>query len=78
MPKNNDVHQKFGGEHLFRSKSDRWQRAIAQRGAANLGVFEGNGSDLRIGLSRQSLADGERWVHEPLRLTVVIDGPFSL
>jgi uncharacterized protein YbcC (UPF0753/DUF2309 family) len=41
----------------------------------NLGVFEGNGGDLRIGLSRQSLHDGERWVHEPLRLTVVVDAP---
>jgi hypothetical protein len=40
-----------------------------------IGVFEGNGGDLRIGLSRQSLHDGERWVHEPLRLTVVIDAP---
>ena len=41
----------------------------------NIGVFEGNGGDLRIGLSRQSLHDGERWVHEPLRLTVAIDAP---
>ena len=41
----------------------------------NIGVFEGNGGDLRIGLSRQSLHNGERWVHEPLRLTVVIDAP---
>ncbi|WP_416142422.1 YbcC family protein [Hydrogenophaga sp.] len=41
----------------------------------HIGVFEGNGGDLRIGLSRQSLHDGERWVHEPLRLTVVIDAP---
>ena len=40
-----------------------------------LGVFEGNGGDLRLGLSRQSLHDGERWMHEPLRLTVVIDAP---
>jgi hypothetical protein len=40
-----------------------------------IGVFEGNGGDLRIGLSRQSLHDGERWLHEPLRLTVVIDAP---
>ena len=40
-----------------------------------IGVFEGNGGDLRIGLSQQSLHDGERWVHEPLRLTVVIDAP---
>ena len=41
----------------------------------NLGIFEGNGGDLRIGLSQQSLHDGERWIHEPLRLTVVIDAP---
>ena len=40
-----------------------------------IGVFEGNGGDLRIGLSQQSLHDGEQWVHEPLRLTVVIDAP---
>jgi uncharacterized protein YbcC (UPF0753/DUF2309 family) len=40
-----------------------------------IGVFEGNGGDLRIGLSRQSLHDGQQWVHEPLRLTVVIDAP---
>jgi len=40
-----------------------------------IGVFEGNGGDLRIGLSRQSLHDGQRWLHEPLRLTVVIDAP---
>ena len=41
----------------------------------NIGVFEGNGGDLRIGLPRQSLHDGDRWVHEPLRLTVIIDAP---
>ncbi len=41
----------------------------------SLGVFEGNGGDLRIGLSRQSVHDGTRWMHEPLRLTVVIDAP---
>ena len=41
----------------------------------HIGVFEGNGGDLRIGLSRQALHDGKRWVHEPLRLTVVIDAP---
>lgn len=40
-----------------------------------IGVFEGNGGDLRIGLPRQSLHDGERWVHEPLRLTVIVDAP---
>jgi uncharacterized protein YbcC (UPF0753/DUF2309 family) len=39
----------------------------------HLGVLEGNGGDLRIGLSLQSLHDGERWVHAPLRLAVFIE-----
>ena len=39
----------------------------------HLGVFEGNGGDLRIGLSLQSLHDGERWMHTPLRLAVFIE-----
>ena len=42
---------------------------------ANLGVFEGNGGDLRIGLARQSLHDGERWIHEALRLSALIEAP---
>lgn len=41
----------------------------------NIGVFEGNGGDLRIGLSRQSLHDGEKWMHTPLRLSVFIEAP---
>ena len=41
----------------------------------HLGVFEGNGGDLRIGLALQSLHDGERWVHEPLRLSAYIEAP---
>lgn len=43
----------------------------------HLGVFEGNGGDLRIGLSLQSLHDGERWMHPPLRLSVFIEAPRS-
>jgi uncharacterized protein len=43
-----------------------------------IGVFEGNGGDLRIGLPRQSLHDGQCWLHEPLRLTVVIDAPAAM
>jgi uncharacterized protein YbcC (UPF0753/DUF2309 family) len=41
----------------------------------HLGVFEGNGGDLRIGLPMQSVHDGERWAHEPLRLSVFIEAP---
>ncbi len=41
----------------------------------DLGVFEGNGGDLRIGLAMQSLHDGEQWRHTPLRLSVFIEAP---
>ena len=41
----------------------------------NVGVFEGNGGDLRIGLPMQSLHDGEDFVHTPLRLSVFIEAP---
>ena len=40
-----------------------------------LGVFEGNGGDLRIGLPMQSLHDGNAWQHIPLRLSVFIEAP---
>jgi uncharacterized protein YbcC (UPF0753/DUF2309 family) len=40
-----------------------------------IGVLEGNGGDLRVGLPMQSLHDGRRWVHEPLRLSVFIEAP---
>jgi uncharacterized protein YbcC (UPF0753/DUF2309 family) len=39
------------------------------------GVWEGNGGDLRTGLPLQSLHDGVKWMHEPLRLQVFIDAP---
>ena len=42
-----------------------------------LGVFEGNGGDLRIGLPLQSLHDGHTLRHTPLRLSVFIEAPHS-
>ena len=39
------------------------------------GVVEGNGGDLRVGLPMQSVHDGERFTHEPLRLSVFIEAP---
>ena len=41
----------------------------------HIGVFEGNGGDLRIGLPLQSLHDGQKWMHTPLRLSVFIEAP---
>ena len=41
----------------------------------HIGVFEGNGGDLRIGLPLQSVHDGAHFVHTPLRLSVFIEAP---
>ncbi|CAN5711609.1 DUF2309 domain-containing protein [soil metagenome] len=40
-----------------------------------LGVCQGNSGDLETGLPLQSLHDGTRWIHEPLRLHVLIEAP---
>ncbi len=40
-----------------------------------VGVVEGNGGRLRPGLPWQSVHDGERYAHEPLRLSVCIEAP---
>lgn len=45
--------------------------------AGTVGVLEGNGGDLRIGLPWQSVHDGETLVHEPLRLSVVLEAPLT-
>lgn len=41
----------------------------------HIGIFEGNGGDLRIGLPLQSIHDGHQWRHQPLRLNVYIAAP---
>lgn len=40
-----------------------------------IGVVEGNGGLLRAGLPWQSVHDGEKYAHEPLRLSVCIEAP---
>ena len=40
-----------------------------------LGVLEGNGGDLRVGLPSQAVHDGSRLFHEPVRLNVLIEAP---
>ena len=41
----------------------------------HIGVFEGNGGDLRIGLPMQSVHDGQQGRHTPQRLSVFIQAP---
>ena len=40
-----------------------------------VGVLEGSGGDLRTGLPWQSVHDGERLAHEPVKLDVVVEAP---
>jgi uncharacterized protein YbcC (UPF0753/DUF2309 family) len=40
-----------------------------------IGVVEGNGGVMRAGLPWQSVHDGEKPIHEPLRLSVCIEAP---
>lgn len=42
---------------------------------AGIGVMEGNGGDLRTGLPMQSIHDGEKFIHEPRRLSVFLEAP---
>jgi len=39
----------------------------------SIGVFEGNGGDLRTGLPLQSLHDGRQWIHTPQRLSAYLE-----
>lgn len=45
--------------------------------AGKLGVLEGNGGALRTGLPWQSDHDGERFVHELLRITAAVGTPIA-
>lgn len=48
---------------------------ILHNPVANLGVLEGQGGDLRIGLPWQSVHDGQQLQHRPQRLCVVVAAP---
>ena len=57
--------------HHYGSGSKTLHNVVGGR----LGVLEGQGGDLRIGLPLQSVHDGDRWMHTPLRLSVYIEAP---
>ena len=38
-----------------------------------VGLYEGAGGDLRLGPSRQAVHDGTGWVHDPVRLAVIVE-----
>jgi uncharacterized protein YbcC (UPF0753/DUF2309 family) len=50
-------------------------KALHNIAGGNVGVYEGAGGDLRIGLAKQSVHDGTEWAHDPLRLAVYVEAP---
>lgn len=54
--------------HTFGSGNKVLHNAVG----GHIGVFEGQSGDLRIGLPQQSVHNGERFMHQPLRLTAVV------
>lgn len=44
---------------------------------SGIGVLEGAGGDLKVGLPFQSVHDGDQLQHQPLRLKVVIEAPIE-
>ena len=40
-------------------------------------MLEGNAGDLKTGLAWQSVHDGKKLIHEPLRLNVFIEAPLD-
>jgi uncharacterized protein YbcC (UPF0753/DUF2309 family) len=48
-------------------------RKVLHNVVGGIGVLEGNGGDLRVGLPWESVHDGERFRHEPRRLTVFVE-----
>jgi uncharacterized protein YbcC (UPF0753/DUF2309 family) len=42
---------------------------------ANKGVFEGNHWNLKSGLPLQSVFDGKKFIHKPIRLHIIIEAP---
>lgn len=48
---------------------------VRQTVIGGVGTVEGRRSDLKIGLPLQSVSDGTRWAHEPLRLLALVEAP---
>jgi uncharacterized protein len=69
------INMQYYGSTVDNKRFGSGNKTLHNVSGGRIGVFEGNGGDLRIGLPWQSLHDGERWLHTPLRLTVVIEAP---
>lgn len=71
----NWINMQYYASVVDNSKYGSGNKVLHNVVGGRLGVFEGNGGDLRIGLPMQSLHDGRQWQHMPLRLSVFIEAP---
>ena len=71
----NWINMQYNASVMDNAKYGSGNKVLHNVVGGNIGVFEGNGGDLRIGLSKQSIHDGEKWMHQPLRLSVFIAAP---
>jgi uncharacterized protein YbcC (UPF0753/DUF2309 family) len=71
----NWINMQYYGSVVDNSRFGSGNKVLHNIVGGAIGVLEGNGGDLRVGLPLQSLHDGKRWVHEPLRLSVFIEAP---
>ncbi|MGR6871511.1 YbcC family protein [Pseudomonas sp. HK3] len=71
----NWINMQYNASVMDNAKYGSGNKVLHNVVGGNIGVFEGNGGDLRIGLSKQSIHNGEKWMHQPLRLSVFIAAP---
>lgn len=69
------INMQYYGSVVDNSRWGSGNKVLHNVVGGTIGVLEGNGGDLRTGLPWQSLHDGAHWVHEPVRLTVLIRAP---
>lgn len=71
----NWINLQYHGSTVDPERFGSGDKVLHNVAGGTIGVFEGAGGDLRIGLARQSVHDGSGWVHEPLRLSVFVEAP---
>ncbi len=73
----NWINMQYYGSVVDNNRFGSGNKVLHNIVGGTIGVLEGNGGDLRVGLPLQSLHNGERWIHEPLRLNVFLEAPKS-
>ncbi len=71
----NWINMQYYGSVVDNARFGSGNKVLHNVVGGSIGVLEGNGGDLRVGLAIQSLHNGHHWMHEPMRLNVFIEAP---